>query len=109
MTVSPDIYLAQIPDVPIIGAGFAGTMDLIVAILGGVALSLAAVAAVFILIQPKGERGRAILGYGIAVIVSLFVSWDRGDWLVFTTVVLMLPVMLGIRWLYRRVGDRQRS
>lgn len=103
------IHAAQVPDIPIIGAGFAGTMDLIVAILGGVALSMAAVAAVFILIQPKGERGRATLGYGVAVFAGLFVSWDRGDWLVFTTIVLMLPVMLGIRWLYRRVGDRQRS
>lgn len=100
----------EAPDIPVIGGGNAWIVgDLMVAVLGGAALTMAAIAAVLILVRPKGERGTSVLAYGFAVLVGLFVSWDRGDWLVFATIVLMLPVMLGIRWLYRRAGDRQRS
>lgn len=100
------IYTTQIP---VIGAGNAGLVGLFAAILGGVVLTVVAVAAVLILVRPKRERGSAIVTYGVGVIGGLVVSWIREDWWIFAVVVLMLPAMLAVRWLYRRVGDRQRS
>lgn len=93
----------------IIGAGNESAMIVLGALMGGVALTVAFVAAVLILVRREGEWSGAPGFYALALVLAGVSSFLREDWWILAAAVLMLPALLGIRAVVRRVAARQRN
>lgn len=83
-------------------APLAGIADVLGAVLAGVILFVATMAALFILI--KADKGGPVLAYAAAVLLSVVVSAMRADWSTLVYAVLVLPAFFGIRWLFRKIS-----
>lgn len=89
-------------------------MELLIAILGGavmggIALTVAFVAAVLILVRPEVQRGGATVAYAVGIALGLLSSILRNDWWVFAATVLVLPALLGIRAAVRWYAAREKA